>query len=728
MGYALASKKYLSARLSLLDTLLKRYLYIFRLKYKYKNEYAGLVISDQEIDNLFDEKFNEDCIDSKDKDLLDVIDCEINYKRKIIAEIELNQKSNENIPAFSNLGKKFNLSLLHQEIILVALAVEINSKYEKIFSYIQNDITRKLPTIELIGSFINKDSELFQERNWFSDKSPLIEFDLIEFISEPSRSYTPFPSQYIKISTRVMQYLLGIDSIDEKISTFTKKSTYNNFNIHLTDVCISGIIESITGNKEVPRIIYLQNVNGIDNKDVADSICTAIKCSNLILFSDPFLDECNIVPVIKRIFREALLSESAVYFDIWINKYLEPSSFIIQKIIEYTERTKILVFFSGEQIWEPGRIIGKVKFTRVQIDFPSYEEQKKHWKKAFNGYLPINSDKVFAKIQSVFKLSRSQIYDVASTAIRLSQNTSKKILEFEDIYSACRIHSCTRMGNLARKINLKHEWNDIVLPAEKIMQLKELCSSIQNRSKVYGEWEFDKKLTLGKGISALFAGASGTGKTMAAEIIANTLHVELFKIDLSSVVSKYIGETEKNLAKIFQEAENNNAILFFDEADAIMGKRSEVKDAHDRYSNIETAYLLQRMEEYSGISLLATNFRQNIDSAFVRRIRFIIEFPVPDNSLRKDIWKKIWASGVPLSEDIDFDFIAQKFELSGGNIRNIALHAAFLAAEQNSEVKMVHILSGIKRELQKMGKVCIDQDFGKYQGLTTGIKKSGARV
>ena len=204
----------------------------------------------------------------------------------------------------------------------------------------------------------------------------------------------------------------------------------------------------------------------------------------------------------------------------------------------------------------------------------------------------------------------------------------------------------------------------------------------------------------------LFSGPPGTGKTMAAEVIANELQLELYKIDLSQVVSKYIGETEKNLNRIFTAAETANAILFFDEADALFGKRSEVRDAHDRYANIEIGYLLQKMEEYEGISILTTNLRQNLDEAFVRRLAFTVHFPSPDEASRRRIWAGIWPSEMPLSEEVDLDCLARQFKLSGGNIKNIALAAAFLAAEAGSPVTMSHVLQGTKREYQKMGKVC----------------------
>jgi SpoVK/Ycf46/Vps4 family AAA+-type ATPase len=250
-----------------------------------------------------------------------------------------------------------------------------------------------------------------------------------------------------------------------------------------------------------------------------------------------------------------------------------------------------------------------------------------------------------------------------------------------------------------------------VLPADRLGQLREICNHVKYRDRVYGEWGFDRKLSLGKGLSVLFAGPSGTGKTMAAEIIAGALVLDLYKIDLSTVVSKYIGETEKNLSRIFIEAETSNAILFFDEADALFGKRSEVKDSHDRYANIEIGYLLQRMEEYEGVVILATNFRKNMDEAFVRRLQFTVEFPFPNEEDRRRIWERIWPGDTPRSTELDLDFMARRFELTGGNICNIALAAAFLAADNSNIVDMTHLLHATKREYQKMGKVVSESEF-----------------
>jgi SpoVK/Ycf46/Vps4 family AAA+-type ATPase len=224
-------------------------------------------------------------------------------------------------------------------------------------------------------------------------------------------------------------------------------------------------------------------------------------------------------------------------------------------------------------------------------------------------------------------------------------------------------------------------------------------------------WGLGLKLTAGKGISALFTGPPGTGKTLAAQIMANELGIDLYRIDLSTVVSKYIGETEKNLERIFSEAQASNAILFFDEADAIFGKRSEVKDAHDRYANIEVGYLLQRMEAYDGIAILATNLRANLDEAFTRRLQFIIHFPFPEEAYRRQIWEVLTPPDLPGAEGLDYSLMAKRFKLTGGSIRNIIASAAFLAANDGGRVTMAHLMHGTRREFQKMGKLLQEQDF-----------------
>jgi SpoVK/Ycf46/Vps4 family AAA+-type ATPase len=287
-----------------------------------------------------------------------------------------------------------------------------------------------------------------------------------------------------------------------------------------------------------------------------------------------------------------------------------------------------------------------------------------------------------------------------------------------DLMNACRAHSNQGLGVLARKVIPVYTWADLVLPGERLAQLREMCLHIRYGPLVFEEWGFDRKLARGKGLNVLFAGPPGTGKTMAAEVLATDLGLELYKIDLSGVVSKYIGETEKNLEKIFHEGQTSNAMLFFDEADSLFGKRSEVKDSHDRYANLETSYLLQRMEEYDGIVILATNLRKNLDDAFIRRMHGAIEFPMPEEPDRLEIWRRTFPPEAPLAEDVDFTYFAKRFKLSGGNIKNIVLEAAFFAADAGTAISMVHLVRAVRREHQKIGKLIHADDFGPYAYLT----------
>jgi SpoVK/Ycf46/Vps4 family AAA+-type ATPase len=317
-------------------------------------------------------------------------------------------------------------------------------------------------------------------------------------------------------------------------------------------------------------------------------------------------------------------------------------------------------------------------------------------------------------LSSRFRFTSGQIHSALTRARHQAfwRTGSRSDLSAAALYSACREQSDQSLAMLAKKTPPQYQWADIVLPDDTLAQLREICQRVTLRRRVLNEWGFDEKLSQGKGVNALFAGPSGTGKTMAAEVIANELELDLYRIDLSGVVSKYIGETEKNLDRIFAAAREANAILFFDEADALFGKRSEVRDSHDRYANIEISYLLQKMEEYEGVALLATNLRQNLDDAFLRRLAFTIHFPFPDEPHRRRIWGRIWPKAAPLGQDVDLDLMARQFKLSGGNIRNIALAAAFLAAGNGNVVTMNQLLQATRREYQKLGKPLSNHELG----------------
>jgi SpoVK/Ycf46/Vps4 family AAA+-type ATPase len=277
------------------------------------------------------------------------------------------------------------------------------------------------------------------------------------------------------------------------------------------------------------------------------------------------------------------------------------------------------------------------------------------------------------------------------------------------LWQGCLATTRPRLDSLAQRLEVKATWDDIVLPNEEKQLLEQIADQVRNRGVVYDEWGFRERMNRGLGVSALFAGESGTGKTMAAEVIANVLKLNLYRIDLSAVVSKYIGETEKNLRRLFDAAEDGGAILFFDEADALFGKRSEVKDSHDRYANIEINYLLQRLEAYRGLAILATNIKSAMDVAFVRRLRFMVDFPFPGVKERKQMWEKVFPPQTP-TEELDLQRLAQ-FNVTGANIHNIALNAAFLAAKAGTPVGMELVLAAARTEFRKLGRQINEADF-----------------
>jgi SpoVK/Ycf46/Vps4 family AAA+-type ATPase len=332
------------------------------------------------------------------------------------------------------------------------------------------------------------------------------------------------------------------------------------------------------------------------------------------------------------------------------------------------------------------------------------------------------------RLADTFRFGRTQI----AQAVRLADSISR-LREpvgggpaLPDMFNAGRELTAPRLGRFAMHVIPRYSWDDLVLPVEKQNQLRRLANWVRYRHRVHEEWGFGRKLTRGKGLNVLFTGPSGTGKTMAAEVLAGELELDLYQIDLSSVVSKFIGETEQHLAVIFDEAEDSQAILFFDEADALFGKRTEVKDAHDRYANIEVNFLLQRVEQYQGVVILASNLQRNLDEAFLRRMYDVVEFLFPDPPLRERMWRNHVPREAERDPDIDFPFLASQFKVTGGSIKNIVLDAAFRAAATGRPLGMTHLMLATKAELQKQGKLPTKADFGPYYDLVMA-KPQGPR-
>jgi hypothetical protein len=395
--------------------------------------------------------------------------------------------------------------------------------------------------------------------------------------------------------------------------------------------------------------------------------------------------------------REAILRNAALLLDCDRFETSDTShAMAIDRWIEMT-RTPLLISTrdSRPDIERP--------LLSVEVRRPTSSEQRAAWQRvlgkrggSFNGQLE--------RLVSQFDFSAAAI---SSTAQSLGETTASKL------WDACRLRARPRLQDLAQHIVARATWADIVLPAAQIQTLQTVALQVRYRARVCDEWGFAEKSNRGLGLSGLFAGPSGTGKTLAAEVLANELELDLFRIDLSTVVSKYIGETEKNLRRVFDAAEEGGAILLFDEADALFGKRSEVKDSHDRYANVEISYLLQRMEAYRGLAILATNMKEALDPAFLRRLRFVVLFPFPDQAQRAEIWRRIFPAKTP-TDSLDIDGLA-RLSISGGNIRNIALNAAFAAAGSEEPVRMPHLLGAVRLEYEKLEKPLTHTELGNWK-------------
>jgi SpoVK/Ycf46/Vps4 family AAA+-type ATPase len=369
----------------------------------------------------------------------------------------------------------------------------------------------------------------------------------------------------------------------------------------------------------------------------------------------------------------------------------------------------------GETRWEPGVWLAGSAAVRVELPALTVGDRIELWSSQLDGVLPADE---LTEVAARYRL----VDDEAIRAV-LAEARGRAALrgadqpEPMDVRAAARAVATPPLEGMATRVQPRYGWEDIILPADNLAQLREMCARLRHQVTVLERWGYGKKHARRTGITALFAGPPGTGKTMAAEIVAGSLGLDLYRIDLSAVVSKYIGETEKNLEKIFHAADQGDAVLLFDEADAIFGKRSEVRDARDRYANVEVAYLLQRLEEYQGLAVLTTNLRGNIDEAFTRRLDCVLEFPLPEEAERLAIWQRALPDEAPRAADVDLPFLARKFKLAGGHIRNIALTAAYLAAEEREAIGMKHMARATRREYQKLGKLVAESDFEHHYSL-----------
>lgn len=619
-----------------------------------------------------------------------------------------------------HLAQTFKLTPFEYDALLLCLAPMLDLRYERLYSYLQDDVTRKRASVNLVLDLLCEPGPTrLLNLKYFYDEAPLVRHRLIEKVQDGGAAVGVLGQSFAPDET-IVAWLLGEYHPHHQVLEYMRLETptANSADAAL----VAGVQDKLKiPAGETPVFAFW----GPDQTtQAAAARMLALSVGQPLLTADlAALIEAEFPPLqaLRVALRDARLTGAMPFITGWDTclKDGAPTGPVLETLFRYPG----VVVVGGQGAWQVRGVERARLFMQVDFPIPEHHQREVVWK-VFVSQQPdasaVKMQDVVTELAGRYALTTGQIRDAVATARDLAVRRGSA-LHLADLQVASREHSNPRLGAMARKITPRYHWDDIILPDDQMLILRELVNTVRGRPRVLGDWGVGRKLTSSSGVTVLFAGEPGTGKTMSAEVVARELGLELYKIDLSGVVSKYIGETEKNLEQIFTEAQNSNAILFFDEADSIFGKRSEVKDAHDRYANLEISYLLQRMEAYDGVTVLATNLRANLDEAFTRRLQFVVDFPFPEAEDRLGIWETLFPVDVPRADDIDFKYLAETFKIAGGNIRNIIVTAAYLAAAdpEDQRVGMRHMLHATRRELQKMGRlVSTDWDGGDPTALT----------
>ena len=594
-------------------------------------------------------------------------------------------------PALVILSRRLGLAKFEQELLLLCAAMELDTRVAALCAQAQGDQSRRWPTFAL-------GLTLFDEPLWeaLSPERPLRYWRLLE-INQPGAQ--PLTTSALRADERIVNYLKGLNYLDDRLAPlFTPLSADESFLPPSQQALVEQVRHGLS--RPPPPLIHLLGAEPAAKQLIAAHAAMALRLNLYRLSAELLPTAAGELETLARLWqRECLLLPLALYLDAHETEKDWPT------LQRFLARTDGLIFLDTRENW-PG--LNRDALV-LQVAKPSQAEQRAAWSSVLIPP-PLAANETTATaaatLAAQFNFSLSDIQRIARM-VKLAQQGQTPSAP---LWQACLQTARPRLDALAQRIEVKADWTQLVLPVTEADLLKQVSAQVRERATVYQAWGFAQRMNRGLGINALFAGESGTGKTMAAEVIAHELQLNLYRIDLSAVISKYIGETEKNLRRVFDAAETGGAILFFDEADALFGKRSEVKDSHDRYANIEVNYLLQRMESFGGLAILATNMKGALDQAFMRRLRFIVNFPFPSAAERRRIWEKAFPPEAPKSA-LDYDRLA-RLNLTGGSIHNIALNAAFLAAREKSRtITMSLILEAARAEFRKLDKPVNEADF-----------------
>ncbi|HEX4281756.1 MAG TPA: ATP-binding protein [Solirubrobacteraceae bacterium] len=583
---------------------------------------------------------------------------------------------------------KLRLDELDAALLCLCLAPELDPRYGRLFGYLHDDLTRKLPSARLAARLLSGAGyESFDVLARFARDRRLRQTGAIRLLDADDT--VPIAEHMVRVGEALVCHVLGAGlgpasrrdarRVEPPVDTLGRDGTV----------------------VELRRILAQADdaTLALCGPDGVELLAAALRAPVIALEAESMRSDA----VASAAILESRLAGGRVCVTVTDEPAPEARA---------AGAAALAAHAAGLLIWAPHRDrlhwLDALGAAIVEVPAPTVAERRVLWSRYVNGD---RADVLAAK----FRHSAAQIASAARFAQLSAAAAGRNDPSPEDLHLGARRASSRQLEQLAVRLPGRDGWEELVLPERPLSLLRSISAYLRYRERVLGDWGFDALVAGEHGVKVLFFGESGTGKTMAARVLAGDLGLELYRIDLATVVSKYIGETEKNLDRIFAAAQDSNAILFFDEADAVFGKRSEVKDAHDRYANIEVAYMLQKMESYDGAVILATNLRSNIDDAFLRRLDIAIEFPFPDVEERQAIWRRLVPARAPIAEDVDLDLLAGKFRLSGGSIRNCSLAAAFLAADDGGMIAMRHLVQAVFAEYLKLGRLTLESDFERFR-------------
>jgi hypothetical protein len=588
---------------------------------------------------------------------------------------------------------RLGLDLLEAAVLALCAAPELDPRYGRLFAYLQDDVTRKLGSPRLVARLLAGDGVTPADvLTCFERDGPLRRLGAVRLLDQGSGP-TPLAERGAKVAERLAAFLLTgeLDRLRDGDGRLrlVEQPAYDPGRAAV----VAELRALLAAPSQIPIVLA--------GPDAPSLVAVALGQPVLLA---PVVDALD-ADAVRDAALAAALAEARLVFDGLERLDPQERARAVRALHARTER--VLLIAGGGQA---ATALGDAVAFALDAPMPSFDERRAAW-------AAMAGTEDTGDAPAKFRLSLGQIAEAAEIARIAAAGRGEARPTPDDLDLGARRASASRLGDLAARLEPGFTWEDLVLPDKQKEVLASVSAYLRHRDLVLSGWGYDRTVARNQGLKVLFAGESGTGKTMASRVLARVLGLEIFRLDLATVVSKYIGETEKNLDRVFAAADGSNAILFFDEADALFGKRSEVKDAHDRYANIEVAYLLQKMESYPGAVILATNYRHNIDQAFLRRLDFVIDFPFPEADDRERIWRLLLPAQAPLADDVDVPFLAQQFKLSGGSIRNASLAAAFLAAEDGGDIAMRHLIRGVALEYQKLGRLTIEADFEQFHDI-----------